>query len=70
MGVGASIFLIAVGAVLEFAITASTTGSPVDIGTVGIILMVVGGLGLLMSLLFWGSWGGWTPSRRVVRDDF
>ena len=50
MGIGTSIFLIAVGAILKFAVTASVSG--IDLATVGVILMVVGIIGLLISL-FW-----------------
>jgi len=53
MGIGVSIFLIAVGAILRFAVTTTTRG--LNIGVVGLILMIVGGLGLLLSLLFWSS---------------
>ena len=69
MGIGVSIFLIAVGAILAFAVTAEVSG--VDIGTVGWILMIVGGLGLLLSLVFWQSWGGVGGWRRetYVRQD-
>jgi sulfite exporter TauE/SafE len=49
MGIGTSIFLIAVGAILKFAVTASVSG--VDLATVGVILMVVGIVGLLISLV-------------------
>jgi hypothetical protein len=55
MGIGASLFLIAVGAILAFAVTADIRG--VDIQVVGWILMGTGGLGLLVSLIFWGAWG-------------
>ena len=48
MTIGASLFLIAVGAVLKFAITATISG--VDIGVIGIILMIVGVLGLILGL--------------------
>jgi hypothetical protein len=48
MGIGTSLFLIAVGAILYFAVNASISG--LSIATVGIILMVVGVLGLLISL--------------------
>ena len=58
MGIGASLFLIAAGAILAFAVTAEVRG--VDIQVVGWILMATGGLGLVVSLLFWG-WRG--PSR-------
>ena len=50
MGIGTSLFLIAVGAILKFAVTASVSG--VSLATVGVILMVVGILGLVISLLF------------------
>lgn len=51
MGIGASLFLGAIGAILTFAINARVSG--VDIHTVGVILMVVGGLGLLVTLVMW-----------------
>ena len=57
MGIGVAIFLIAVGAILRFAVNVTTNGF--DIHMVGDILMVVGVLGALFSLLFWSSWGGW-----------
>ena len=64
MGIGASLFLIAVGAILAFAVTAEVSG--LDIEVVGWILMALGGVGILLSLLFWSSWGGW---RRSPYDD-
>jgi len=69
MGIGASIFLVAVGAILAFAVTTEVSG--VDISTVGWILMIVGIAGFLLSLLFWSSWGGFGAYRRetVVRRD-
>jgi hypothetical protein len=57
MGIGVGIFLIAVGAVLAFAIHITNT-SGIDLHTIGVILMVVGGLGVLLSLVFWSSWAG------------
>jgi Domain of unknown function (DUF6458) len=65
MGIGVSIFLIAVGAVLAFAVSAEVSG--LDIQVVGWILLVVGAVGILLSLLFWSSWGGW-GRREVVED--
>lgn len=56
MGIGVSLILIAVGAVLTWAVTATANG--IDINTVGVILMVVGFVGLVLSLMFWSSWGG------------
>jgi hypothetical protein len=58
---GTSLFLIAVGAILTFAVNASISG--LDIATVGIILMIIGVVGLLISLFYW------MPRRRAVVDD-
>jgi hypothetical protein len=55
MGVGVSLLLIAAGAILTWAVTASVSG--VDIATVGVVLMVVGIVGLVLSLIFWSSLG-------------
>jgi hypothetical protein len=55
MGIGVSLILIAVGAILTWAVNASVSG--LNITVVGVILMVVGAVGLLLSLLFWSSWG-------------
>ena len=67
MGIGVSIFLLALGAILAFAVEATVEG--LDIATVGVILMIVGAIGLLFSLLFWSSWGGTREERTIVRDD-
>lgn len=56
MGVGTSIILIAVGAILDFAVNVTTKGF--NLHTVGLILLIVGAIGLLLSLIFWSSWGG------------
>jgi hypothetical protein len=56
MGLGVSIFLIAVGAILTWAVNASVSG--LELNTIGVILMVVGALGLVLSMIFWSSWGG------------
>jgi len=70
MGVGVSIFLIAVGLILWLAINVDTDGR-VDINMIGVILVIVGAIGLLLSMIFWSSWGGFGGYRRdtVVRDD-
>nr|WP_228533000.1 DUF6458 family protein [Micromonospora sp. ANENR4] len=52
VGIGTSIFLIAVGAILTFALNASVGG--VDLDVVGWILMAAGVLGLIMTTLVWG----------------
>src|SRR5579862_8811571 len=56
MGIGVSLLLIAAGAILAFAVHATSSGFSVH--TVGIILLVVGILGALISVMFWSSWGG------------
>ncbi|MDQ3821614.1 MAG: DUF6458 family protein [Actinomycetota bacterium] len=56
MGLGVSIFLIAVGAILAFAVTAEVSG--LDVNTIGWILLIVGILGAILSMIFWSSWGG------------
>ena len=70
MGIGVSLFLIAVGAILAWAVNVTTSG--LDINMVGMILMVVGGLGLLLSMLFWSSFSPYGRGRQqqttVVRD--
>ena len=71
MGISVSLILIAVGAILTWAVTATVSG--VDINVVGVILMIVGAVGLVLSMLFWSSWGGFhthTDHTTVVRDDY
>jgi len=67
MGLGFSIFLVAVGAVLLWAVDVSVAG--VDLDALGVVLLIVGVLGAVLSLVFWSSWGG-TGRReeRVVRE--
>ena len=64
MGIGVSIFLIAVGAILAFAVEASLSG--LDLETVGVILMIVGAIGLVASLIFWSSFSPYGHRREVV----
>lgn len=56
MGIGVSLLLIAAGAVLAFAVHVS--GHGFNLHTIGIILLVVGGIGAVLSMIFWSSWGG------------
>jgi hypothetical protein len=70
MGTGVSLILIAAGAILTWAVNATVSG--LNIHTVGVILMVVGAVGLVLSLMFWSSWGGvngTTRRRTTVVDD-
>ena len=61
MGIGVSIFLIAVGAVLAFAVNFDVSG--LDINVVGYILMIVGVIGLIMTAFVFG------PRSRAARGD-
>ncbi|HUY29724.1 MAG TPA: hypothetical protein VMV02_01865 [Acidimicrobiales bacterium] len=65
MGIGTSLVVFAVGAILRFAVSVTATGF--SIHTVGVILMIVGVVGLLLSLGFWSSWGGFGGSSRQRR---
>ena len=56
MGIAVSILLIAVGAVLTWGVTAEAEG--LNVNNIGVILMIVGLLGLVISMIFWSSWGG------------
>ena len=53
MGIGVSVFLLAVGAVLAFAVSATVPNANLDM--IGLILMITGGIGLLVSLAFASS---------------
>jgi hypothetical protein len=72
MGIGTSLFLIATGAILYFAVDTKVSG--LEISTVGIILMVVGVLGLLISLFYTTLWARDRreveppPGRPIARD--
>ncbi len=69
MGIGASIFLIAIGAILAFAVHADL--GVVSLQTIGIILMIVGAIGLVTAMFIWGprrSGRGDVVEERVVRD--
>ena len=68
MGLGASLILIAAGAILAFAVETEVSG--VDIDVIGWILLIVGIVGALLSMLFWSSWGGFRRRETVVRDDY
>ena len=66
MGLGTSLFLIAVGAILKFAVTDSVSG--VKLATIGVILMVVGVIGLLISLFYATLWADRRREAAVVRE--
>ena len=69
MGIGVSLFLLAIGAILTFAVEVDASG--INIDTIGVILMIIGGIGLLLSMLFWSSFAPFSRTREdrvVVRD--
>ncbi len=63
MATGISLFFLAVGAILTFAVETSVEG--IDLDTIGVILMVIGLLGMLFSLVLWDTWS----PRPYRRDD-
>ena len=62
MATGISLFFLAVGAILTFAVETSVEG--IDLDTIGVILMVIGLLGMLFALVLWDNW-----SPRGYRND-
>ena len=70
MGLGVSLILIAVGAVLIWAVDVSTNG--VNVHAIGVVLLIVGLVGALLSMIFWSSWAGpgyWGGGRRRTYVD-
>ena len=64
MGIAVSMLLIAVGAIMRFAVTVE--GDGFNVGTAGMVLMVVGIIGAVLSIGFWASWGGFGRRATVV----
>jgi hypothetical protein len=64
MGISFSLLIAAAGAILIWAV--HTTASGFNIHTAGVILLVVGVIGFLVSIVFWSSWGGFSHSRTEV----
>jgi hypothetical protein len=64
VGTGVSLFFMAVGAILTFAVDTNTDGF--DLDAAGVILMLIGVVGLLWSLMIWDDW---RPRRRRRYDD-
>ena len=70
MGLGVSLILIAVGAILTWAVHVTTSG--VNVHAVGVILLIVGLVGGILSMIFWSSWaspGYFTRRRTTIVDD-
>ncbi len=66
MGIGVSVFLLAIGAILAFAVDLTVSG--LDLATVGVILMIVGAIGLVTSMLIFGRDS--VGRRSVVTDTY
>lgn len=66
MGLGTSIVLIAIGAILRFAVHVTAHGF--SIHTIGLILMIVGIVGLIISVLWMTVWANNTRRRTTVRQ--
>lgn len=66
MAWGTSLFLVAAGAILTYAVEVDVEG--VNLDTVGIILMIVGAIGFLVSALFFAAWAPFRRERTIVRD--
>jgi hypothetical protein len=64
MGIVVSMLLIAAGAIMRFAVTVE--GNGFNVGTAGMVLMVVGIVGAVLSIAFWASWGGFRQRTTVV----
>ncbi len=62
MGIVTSMFLIAAGAIMRFAVTVQ--GHGFNVHTTGVVLMIVGAVGAVLSIAFWASWGGFGHYRR------
>ncbi len=67
MGITFSLLLSAAGAILIWAV--NTTSSGFNIHTAGVILLVVGIIGFVLSLAFWSTWGGFGGTRRTDVGD-
>lgn len=63
MGTAVSLLMIAAGAIMVWAVSATVSG--ISIHTIGIILIVIGAVGLVLSIVFWQSWGGFGGADRA-----
>lgn len=68
MGIGISLFLIAVGAVLTFAVRVPASG--IDLDVVGVILMAVGFATFLYTFIWWNDVMPWRRNRTVIRERY
>ncbi|WP_214413346.1 DUF6458 family protein [Sphaerisporangium fuscum] len=69
MGIGVSIFFLTVGAILKFAIEPDVLGRSVHIDVIGVIFMVVGAVGLLLSFVFMSRRGATSDNQLQHREN-
>ena len=69
MGIGISVVIGAIGAILRYALTGPVNQQGFDLHTGGVILMFVGALGLVLSLLFWSSFAPFGRGRSTSRRE-
>jgi hypothetical protein len=65
MTIGVSLLLVAAGAILIWGVTGEVSG--IDVDAIGVILIVIGILGFILSLVFWDRWGAGVPGTRRIR---
>jgi hypothetical protein len=68
-GIGFSLLIGTVGAILRFAVNGPANQNGFNIHTGGMILMIVGALGLVLSMLFWSSFAPFARSQSVSRRE-
>ena len=67
MGIGVSVFLLAIGAILAFAVDVEVNG--IDLATVGVILMIAGAIGLMVSLVMMSQLTRRRTGETVIREE-
>ncbi|WP_214327776.1 hypothetical protein [Nonomuraea sediminis] len=69
MGVGVSIFFLTLGAILRFAIEPDVFGKSVHMDIIGLIFMIVGGIGVVLSIVLAPKRGRTSDDRLMHREN-